>query len=39
MGAPKAHEELFQKIFPVAQAFQPVRIAWRAGTPALPDFA
>ena len=27
-----------RKVPPVAQAFQPVRTAWRARTPALPTF-
>ena len=34
VGGPKAYEDLFPKVLPVAQAFQPVRTAWRAGTPA-----
>ena len=38
MGGPKVHEELLRKVLPVAQAFQPVRTAWRAGTPAPPIF-
>jgi hypothetical protein len=38
-GGTKAHEELFQKVLPVAQAFQPVGTAWQTGTPALPDFS
>jgi hypothetical protein len=27
------------KVLPVAQAFQPVQTAWRAGTPAPPTFS
>jgi hypothetical protein len=30
---------LLQKFLPVAQAFQPVWTAWRAGTPAPPTFS